>query len=254
MITVIHWKAAEAASLLELLRNAGYTVEYEEGFSRGSMQAWRQKPPSAFVIDLSRLPSHGREIAIALRQSPKTRQVPIVFSGGKPEKIEPIQALFPDAAFCREADVAAALKQAKPPEKPVRPIAIMDRYGSRSVAEKLGIREGSAVRLIDAPGHVEAVLTPLPANVEFTEDAAGVTLCFIHGVDEARAKISALRNVARKAKLWILWRKKGAPGHAGVDGNFIRETAIGLGLVDYKICAVGDVWSAMAFARRTEKG
>jgi hypothetical protein len=56
-----------------------------------------------------------------------------------------------------------------------------------------------------------------------------------------------MRSLAARTKLWVLW-KKGSRN--GITQNFIRETAIDAGLVDYKICSVDGHWSGIAFARR----
>ncbi len=64
---LLHWNANEAQHLIGLLSTAGYDVEHNPEFRPGMMRSWREAPPDAFVIDLSRLPSHGREIATALR-------------------------------------------------------------------------------------------------------------------------------------------------------------------------------------------
>ena len=77
-----------------------------------------------------------------------------------------------------------------------------------------------------------------------------MTLCFVHSADGLRADMSRVRSLATKSKLWFLWRKKGAPGHAGVTEQLVREIGIDLGLVDYKICSVDRIWSAMLFAQR----
>jgi hypothetical protein len=127
---------------------------------------------------------------------------------------------------------------------------MMNRYGSRTTAQKLGIKEGGTVLLIDPPAGVTALLGELPERVEFVEQDAAVTLCFVHSVDGLRADMSAVRSLAAKTKLWISWRKKAAPGHAGVTDYVVREIGIDLGLVDYKICSIDKVWTAMAFARR----
>src|SRR5579875_1689898 len=99
-IRLLHWKAQEAKPYFEALRESGYTVEYDEQFRPALMKEWRESPPDAFVIDLSRLPSQGREIAIALRQSKRTRSVPIVFCEGAEEKVGAIRSVLPDAAYC----------------------------------------------------------------------------------------------------------------------------------------------------------
>jgi hypothetical protein len=126
----------------------------------------------------------------------------------------------------------------------------MNRYGSRTTAQKLGITEGSSVALVDPPRNINTVLGALPAGVEFTENGAAVTLCFVHSVDDLRGRMSRVRGLAAKTKLWILWRKKSAAGHDGVTEGLVRETGIELGLVDYKICSVDTTWSAMLFARK----
>jgi hypothetical protein len=214
------------------------------------MREWRASPPDAFVIDLSRLPSHGKEIAIALRQSPKTRAVPIVFCGGEPAKVEALRAALPDATYTSVYAVVSALRRSKPLAQAVRPTAMMDRYGGRTVAQKLGVAAASKVRLVDPPRDIATVLAPLPDGVEFVESPAPVTLCFVNSVDDVRQSIHGVRNWAAKSKLWILWRKKNAPGHNGVTETLVRETGLALGLVDYKICAVDKVWSALLFARK----
>jgi len=87
-VRLIHWKASEAAALLENLRAAGYVVNYDERLSSEEIYAIREFPPDAFAIDLSRLPSHGREVATFLRGRKATRHIPIVFVGGAPEKVD----------------------------------------------------------------------------------------------------------------------------------------------------------------------
>jgi hypothetical protein len=249
-VRLLHWKSTEAAPIQNLLSGAGFQVEYDEKFDPSLMRKWREDPPAVFVIDLSRLPSHGREIAVALRQSPKTRSVPIVFCNGAPDKVKLIRSVLPDAVYSTSDELIAAVKSAGPVQSPVRPADMMNRYGSRSTVQKLGITEGSTVCLIDAPRNVTAVLGALPRGVEFVEQRGDITLCFVHSADGLRADMSRVRSSAAKTKLWILWRKKGAGGHNGVTERIIRETGIDLGLVDYKICSVDKTWSAMLFARR----
>ena len=55
-VQVIHWKPAEAADLVETCRAAGAEAEC------CPPQLLRQRIPDAVVIDLTRLPSHGREV------------------------------------------------------------------------------------------------------------------------------------------------------------------------------------------------
>ena len=119
-ITLVHWKAEEAAPLAERLRGLGYSVSVHS--KQGSHSSLRRNPPAAFVIDLGRLPSHGREVGSWLRRQKDTRPVPLVFVGGKEDKVARLRELLPDAVFTEweVMDEALAEAIASPPEQPVR--------------------------------------------------------------------------------------------------------------------------------------
>jgi CheY-like chemotaxis protein len=257
-VRLLHWNPSEAVNYVELLQAAGYDVEYDHEFRPGLMRLWRESPPDAFVIDLSRLPSQGREIAIALRQSPILRRMPIVFCEGAEEKVSRIRAELPDAVYSRAGTLRSALKQAiaNPPKEPAKPTAMMDRYASRTVAQKLGIKESSSVMLVDPPRDYAKALGELPAHVEFLEQSdkvASVTLCFVREVHSLRRTLSEVRALAAATKLWILWPKKASGVGGDITEGLIREHALELGLVDYKICSVNEVWSAMLFASKDRR-
>jgi CheY-like chemotaxis protein len=251
-IRLLHWNAAEAAKYLAALRAGGHTVQYDQDVDRASLREWRAKPPEAFVIDLSRQPSRGREIAIVLRQSPATRRVPMVFCEGAPEKVEKTRILLPDAIYCRFSKLCDGLRRAlaAAPTDAAVPVAMMQRYAARTTAQKLGIEAAATVQVIDAPRDFLAVLGDLPGGVEFTEDErapVAVTLCFVQDLPSLQARMSELRPRARTGKLWFCWRK-GKAASGGVSDSSIRATGISLGLVDYKVCSLNPVWSGMLFA------
>lgn len=253
-IRLLHWNREEAARYLDRLRASGHTVEYEEKFRPELMKLWRESPPDAFVIDLSRLPSHGREIGVALRNSRRTASVPLIFCEGPEEKVAAVRNALPDAACCTLRNLRSTLQNAlhNPPRDPVKPVAMMDRYSSRTVAQKLGIRESSTLRVLDPPRDFTEILRPLPEKVEFLEDGsaqtASVTLCFVHDAPSLSETLSRVRTFARNGKLWILWRKGGQTARGDLTETLLRINALDLGLVDYKICSVNQLWSAMLFS------
>lgn len=252
-VRVIHWKAEEAAALLNSLRTAGYQVDYEERPDYHIAQAIRAESPAAVVIDLSRLPSHGREVATYLRGSKSTRHVPIVFVDGVAEKVEAIRAKLPDAVYTTGARVAQALRKAiaKAPANPVTPPQMMERYRGRTAAEKLGIKPGDKVALFDPPRDYPAVIGALPEGASLLEqprDRCGVTLWFVRDAAGYQEALPRIRSRAADGKLWILWRK--GAGRSGISSQMIRELAIAVGLVDYKVCSVNPAWSGLLFARK----
>jgi CheY-like chemotaxis protein len=254
-VRVIHWKANEAAALLSVLRAAGHTVEYDEEVDTGTFRAIRQSPPDAVVIDLSRRPSHGREVATFLRSHKATRPVPLVFVEGEPAKVEAVRKVLPDAVYSSAARLRPALGEAlaKWPASPLVPVQMMDRYAGRSASQKLGIGEGATAALIDPPRNYAAVIGTLPAGARLEEAPAvpcPVTLWFVDDAAACRAALPRMRGLAVRSKLWVLWPKLAASKTSGITQQFLRESAAAMGLVDYKICSVDKTWSAMLFAHR----
>jgi CheY-like chemotaxis protein len=252
-LRLIHWNSAQAERYIKILEGAGHRVEYFPEFSPQLMREWRKSPPDAFVIDLSRLPSQGREIVIALRQSKNTRAVPILFCEGEEEKVAKTRAVLPDALFCPLTRLRIAVRQLKKSTAPVVPVAMMDRYGSRTAAQKLGIREGDVVLLVDPPRDMPGGLGELPPSVNFVESLpAAVTLLFATDPQVFLQQLSEWRSSAAKTKLWVCW-KKGRLVGSGVSERLVRETGISLGLVDYKICAINSVWSGLLFSYKASR-
>ena len=62
------------------------------------------------LIDLDRLPSHGREVAVWLRGRKATRMIPIVFAGGVPDNAAGLSAGLVDYKICSVDDDWSGLK------------------------------------------------------------------------------------------------------------------------------------------------
>jgi hypothetical protein len=247
-ICLFHWKAEEARPLLTVLQAAGHSVDYQERMA--GYREVRNQPPDAIVIDLSRLPSHGKELGVFFRGSKATRHIPIVFVGGAPEKVEGVRRVLPDAAYTVLSRVRSTLREAiaNPPANPLKPSQMMDRYGNRTTAQKLVIAKDSRVAVIDPPAGYAQAVGGLPDGACYEEDSisdCGVSLWFVHGIPEFHAALPRMRKLAARSRLWIIWRKN---KRDGLDGNLIRQGAIAVGLVDYKICSVNETWSGMVFA------
>jgi CheY-like chemotaxis protein len=250
-LRLIHTRASEAAPLIGALERAGYQVDWVPHVDTAELRRIRQAPPDAIAIDLSRLPSYGKYIAVALRRSKPTRRVPLVILEGAPEKVAPLRELLPDAVYTdREGlleAVAGAL--ANPPENPVVPSSQLE-VSIRTAAQKLGIRAGATIGVIDPPGDYLRVLGTLPEDVSIEEDPekpARLTLWFVHDPDEYRERLPRMRRWAAAGKLWILWAKRSASKDGRITQPLIREPALALGLVDYKVCSVNETWSGLLF-------
>ena len=247
-VRLFHWKASEAAPLVDLLRGAGYAVDYPGDEANGNFRTMREAPPLAAIIDLTRLPSHGRYVAAAIRGIKKLRQIPIVFLDGEKEKVARIRGELPDASFTSRARLASTLKRVKPVANPVVPAQMMQSYAARTAAEKLGIKKDARVGLVDPPADYARAVGKLPPGASLEEDpeeTLPLTLWFIRDPDTYLSRLPRMRAMAKRSRLWILWQK--SRPDSGVTQPFIRESALAVGLVDYKICSVNEVWSGLLF-------
>jgi hypothetical protein len=72
-LRLICWNEVDAASRAGILRRAGYRVIAGPPENAGGMvRYFRELAPDVVVIDLDRLPSHGRELGMSLRASKST--------------------------------------------------------------------------------------------------------------------------------------------------------------------------------------
>lgn len=81
-VLLVHWNAEEAKAKARTLTDLGHKAEILCDSEKPNLGRVREFPPDLFLIDLNRLPSHGREIAGHFRRSKATRQVPILFVDG----------------------------------------------------------------------------------------------------------------------------------------------------------------------------
>jgi CheY-like chemotaxis protein len=254
-IYLIHWNAAEAAEKSDLLRQAGFAVELGTPNAAG-IRALKDNPPDAFVIDLSRLPSQGRDAALVIRQGKATRHVPIVFVGGSPEKIEMVMGFLPDASFTSWDKAATALKAAisNPPPNPIVPKSVLDGYSNAPLVKKLGIRPNSHILLIDPPPGFKKLIADLPHDVKFIEthyNECDLIIWFVQSSDDLQQKVKSISGtIAPRGGLWICWPKKASGIDSDLNQQVVRQIGLDIGLVDYKVCAIDGTWSGLKFTRR----
>jgi len=127
-------------------------------------------------------------------------------------------------------------------------------YSGKSLADKLGIRAGMRIAAVGAPRSYATLAGPLPRAVTVTARAstrADLVHCFVEWRRDLEARIASLnRALGDDAVLWVSWPKRSS-GHAtDLTEDALREVILPLGLVDVKVCAVDDTWSALKFVRR----
>lgn len=254
-VVLVHWNEAEAAGRLGALASAGFEAERLERTGGRGLKALRERPPDAFVIDLDRRPSQGRDLGLWLRRQKPTRRVPLVFVGGPLEKVAAVKKLLPDAVFGSWREVAALVKRAirHPPSEPVVR-DVFAGYSGTPLAKKLGVEPGSTVALLGAPGDFASVVAELPEGVRIRRQARGrvdLALLCVRSRDELRRRFPpAGRALVERGRLWVAWPKKASGVVTDLTQQHVREHGLAAGWVDFKICAIDATWSGLCFVRR----
>jgi CheY-like chemotaxis protein len=253
-IVLIHWKPAEAGERLDQLKAAGFEASVLAPNGSAGLKGTTLEYAKVIVIDLSRLPMQGRAVAIELRKRAPTRRVPLVFVGGALDKVESIRELLPDAGYTDWSGIEEAIQRAAR-QAPVSPVVpdTMAGYSGTPLAKKLGFKSGTVVGLLGAPEGFEEKLEPLPDGVRVCNHArgAGRALLFVDSMrDLHRRWAPTIGAVAEGATVWVAWPKKASGIVTDVTEAAVRAHGLERGWVDYKICAIDETWSGLAFAKR----
>jgi CheY-like chemotaxis protein len=254
-IRLVHWKAEEVPERAARLEAEGFRVDGEVPGTSIGIKQLREQRPDAFVIDLGRLPSHGREVAHALRQAKGLREIPIVFVGGAAAKVEAIRAELPDATYAEWEEIGRALQDAlaRQPADPVVPRSRSGPHSGRSLAQKLGLKAASTVVLLDAPEGFEANLQPLPAEVTLrrgNRGARAMTIWFATSRRDLSERFDRVAEAVGEGTLWVAWPKRSSGVETDLTEDAVREVALPAGMVDTKVCAIDSTWSGLRLTRR----
>jgi Protein of unknown function (DUF3052) len=127
----------------------------------------------------------------------------------------------------------------------------MPGYSGTPLAKKLGIKDDFRVALLHAPDDVKAELRDAFAKCQLLS-LKSTDLDFIFLFVKSRAGLEmevvpAAKALAPAGMLWISWPKKSSGVATDVTEDVIRQTGLGAGLVDIKVCAVTEIWSGLKF-------
>jgi hypothetical protein len=129
-------------------------------------------------------------------------------------------------------------------------------YSGAPLVKKLGIKAGSTVFIAGAPEGYLQLLEPLPAGVRFAKrlsPAVDLAHVFTSRRQELIKYLDSFRSMlSPQAVIWVSWPKQASGVATDVNGDVIRRIALPLGLVDIKVCAVTDVFSALKLVVRKE--
>src|SRR5438105_15647526 len=123
----------------------------------------------------------------------------------------------------------------------------MAGYSATPLPQKLGIKPGTIVVLIDAPDHYRKLLGQIPSGVNFATRPTGNTKLVHLFVKErgglAKHLQSLRQKIAEDAAVWVSWPKKSSGLPTDITEDVTRAVALPFGILDSKVAAVDRTWS-----------
>lgn len=130
----------------------------------------------------------------------------------------------------------------------------MAGYSGTPLLKKLGIKENASVALLAAPPNFARTLAPLPVGVEIREQARGKLDVIVFFATRERELARRFPMMARALQpsggLWVAWPKKASCVATDLTFDPVQQTGLDCGLVDNKVCAIDETWSALRFVYR----
>jgi hypothetical protein len=127
----------------------------------------------------------------------------------------------------------------------------MAGYSGKSLVQKLGIQPGFCIFVDGAPAAYGDIVGPLPADVTVAKRLKA-PLDMVHLFAKQTAGLAGKLRRSRDAiepdgMIWVSWPKKSSGVATDLTDVVVRDTALPLGLVDIKVCAIDEVWSGLKF-------
>ncbi len=131
-------------------------------------------------------------------------------------------------------------------------------YSQTPLPRKLGIGDDDEIAVIGAPDGFYDTLGPLPQIASLHTDLADdarydVIVAFVTERAELEADLPRLRSrMAPACGLWIAWPKRASRLPTDMSDQVVRDVALPTSLVDNKVCAIDQTWSALRLVIRRE--
>jgi hypothetical protein len=131
-------------------------------------------------------------------------------------------------------------------------------YSGTPLVRKLGFKPGIRAAYVAAPEGFAALLGELPDGVRVLARpaASGIDLVvmFTTARRELERRLERLRAaIAPDGMLWVAWPKRASGVATDVTEDVVRDIALPAGLVDVKVCAIDETWSALKLVIRRDR-
>jgi hypothetical protein len=121
----------------------------------------------------------------------------------------------------------------------------------KPVIQKLGIQPGFCIFVDGAPAAYGDIVGKLPVDaiiVSRLKAPLDMVHVFATEVAGLAGKLRSYRAAIKPdGMIWVSWPKKSSGVATDLTDVVVRDTALALGLVDIKVCAIDEVWSGLKF-------
>lgn len=127
-------------------------------------------------------------------------------------------------------------------------------YSKNPLFKKLGIKENDQLLLVNPPDYYNDLIGEIKEKITF-KDMDSTHLNFIHfftnSVAELEETLPKLKiQIKKDGIIWVSWYKKSSGKITELTDSTIRNTALAIGLVDTKVCAIDEKWSGLKLVFR----
>ena len=129
-------------------------------------------------------------------------------------------------------------------------------YSGKSLTDKLGLKIDTNLAIINAPDYYDDLIGGWPVGSSISRSLDEV-FEFIHYFVTSRSQLEAdldplISHFEKKGMLWVSWPKQASSVSTDVTEQTLRDVLLPTGLVDVKVAAVDETWSALKFVWRKE--
>lgn len=133
-------------------------------------------------------------------------------------------------------------------------------YSGTPLVRKLGLKHGMRIRLVNPPDNYWALLGESAASMDLDQIAEGndqkadFIHLFVTDPEALRQAFAGARSSMRQdGMVWASWPKKSSGVPSEIGRSEVMAAGKEVGLVDIKVCAVDETWSALKFVIPTGK-
>ena len=128
-------------------------------------------------------------------------------------------------------------------------------YSGTPLPQKLGIKPGMTVCILDPPPGFDVTLGSLPDDVNLHHDLTRSDVFIVFGKWANELDVifnQVTTHLPADGSIWVAWPKRSSGVATDTTEDTLRDLFLPTGMVDNKVCAIDDTWSGLRFVVRKE--